>query len=164
SSTSSTPCASTRTRTRGTTTSTPTRASGTRGRTAAAPIPGTGRGTRRAISRCRRWTSCRNCGRCTCWRCLLIASTYMCITTSLALCVVEVIDLLTLTVSRLRSADQPHLLSAQPLAELTQLSVRQVADGVARRVPGVRTLEQPIPLLRRAPLGGPGRREEQDRA
>src|SRR5207248_8295148 len=39
--------------------STPTRASGTRGRTAAAPIPGTGRGTRRAISRCRRWTSCR---------------------------------------------------------------------------------------------------------
>src|SRR5438105_11780832 len=67
SSTSSTRCASIRTRTKATITSTPRRGSGTRGRMAAR-IRDTGRGTRRATSRCRRSTGCRTCARRSCSR------------------------------------------------------------------------------------------------
>src|SRR5438034_1065578 len=47
--------------------STPRRESGTRGRTAPRTW-GTGRDTRRATSRCRRWTGCRISAPRSCWR------------------------------------------------------------------------------------------------
>ena len=67
SSSSSTRCGSTRTRTRATTTSTPRKGCGTRAATALRTW-GTGPGTRRATSRCRRPTGCRTCGRRSCSR------------------------------------------------------------------------------------------------
>jgi len=67
SSTSSTPCASTKTRTRATTTSIRKKASGTPARTER-PIWVTGRATRKATSRCHRPTGCRIFAPRSCWR------------------------------------------------------------------------------------------------
>lgn len=64
----------------------------------------------------------------------------------------------------LRGAGQPGVLAAQPLRRDAHPDHGLQPEGQARRVPRARLLRQPVPRLLRAPPGGPGRHQEQDRA
>src|SRR5207249_11056787 len=66
--------------------------------------------------------------------------------------------------ARLRGADQPDLLAAQPVSDLSHSGVFQVAQGQARRVPGARSVVEPVPHVRGTAHGGTRRYQAQDRA
>ena len=66
--------------------------------------------------------------------------------------------------ARLRGADQPGLLAAQPLGLRAHPDVLEEPEGQAHRVPRARPVVQPVSGLRGAADGRPGRRAQQDRA
>src|SRR2546430_12324542 len=56
------------------------------------------------------------------------------------------------------------LLAAQPVSDLSHSGVFQVAQGQARRVPGARSVVEPVPHVRGTAHGGTRRDQAQDRA